>query len=100
MEINIDRRAARWFEEEVGLPQGCGIRFIIRLYGSSEIQKGYALGFEPNIPDMSVATKLVTDKGLVLYVEEDDLWFFDGHDLYIDYNEELQEPIYRYQKPS
>ncbi|WP_282920720.1 HesB/YadR/YfhF family protein [Ignavigranum ruoffiae] len=100
MKISIVPRAAQWFEEEVGLPEGCGIRFKARLYGTSQIMKGYALGFEPNQPSPDTQTVLRTDHGLLLFIEDDDLWFFDGHDLLIDFDEDLKEPKYIYQLPT
>ncbi len=35
---------------------------------------------------------------LNFFVEEEDVWFFDGHDLYVDYDEKEDELLFDYKK--
>ena len=35
MELKVDPASVAWFKEEVGLPQGAGVRFLVKVYGSS-----------------------------------------------------------------
>lgn len=97
MKIMINEEATRWFEEEVGLPEGMGIRFKPRIYGSSPVTKGYALSFEPNEPQGRLAAKAETANGLLFFVDEEDAWFFNDHDLIIEFDPALEEPKYLYQ---
>ena len=36
--------------------------------------------------------------GITFFIEESDLWFFKGHDLSVEYNEQIDELEYRYHK--
>ena len=40
MKIIIDERAQKWFEEEIGIPEGSGVRFLGKVYGSSPLHEG------------------------------------------------------------
>jgi len=31
------------------------------------------------------------------YIEEKDLWYFHGKDLFVDFNEQVNEPVFRYE---
>lgn len=35
--------------------------------------------------------------GITFFVEESDVWYFDGHDLLVTYNESAEEPVFEYQ---
>jgi uncharacterized protein YneR len=96
VEIMISKKAVDWFKDEIGVKQGEQIRFYIQFYGSSPIQEGYSLTFSrDNAIDKAASTEV---DGIVFYVEESDLWFFDGHNLYVDFNENGDELEFRYIK--
>ncbi|AZU62024.1 HesB/YadR/YfhF family protein [Neobacillus mesonae] len=97
MKINISEQALRWFKEEVGLSDGGKIKFYSQIYGCSPVQENYSLAFTvDNEPlDMEVSTEI---DGITFYVEGSDVWFFNGHDLHVDYNEKKDELEYRYTK--
>lgn len=97
MVINISDAALKWFQEEVELTKGDKVRFYTQIYGSSPIQESFALGFTvDNEPiDMSVKTEV---EGITFFIEGTDLWFFNGHDLHVDYNQQKDEVEYSYTK--
>ncbi len=97
MKISISDKALQWFKEEVGLSEGGKIKFYSQIYGSSPVQENYALAFTvDNEPvDMVVQTEI---DGITFYIEGSDLWFFNGHDLHVDYNEKIDELEYSYSK--
>ncbi|NRD79474.1 HesB/YadR/YfhF family protein [Bacillus sp. BRMEA1] len=96
MKIVISDQAQKWFKEEFGLKQGDKMKFYVQLYGSSPIQKGYSLGFSKDEP---INTYIGTENdGILFFVEESDLWFFDGHDLLVNYDEKKDELVYQYVK--
>ncbi|NCU18216.1 HesB/YadR/YfhF family protein [Pallidibacillus pasinlerensis] len=97
MKIEVSDAAIKWFKEEMGLENGDKIKFYSQIYGTSPVQPGYALGFTKDNSPLDMAAHTEKD-GLVFYVEERDLWFFDGHDLFVDYNEEQDELVYNYTK--
>lgn len=97
MELIIEDKAITWFEEEVGRAEGAGIRFKAMIYGSSPVNDTFALQIEPSEP-RSTLVEFTSDSGLLFFVEKSDEWFFQGHDLVVSFNEELQEPKYIYRK--
>jgi uncharacterized protein YneR len=96
MKITISDQAVKWFKEEMDLTKGEHIKFYAQIYGSSPVQESYSLGFTKDDPiDMIVNTE---KEGIVFFIEESDLWYFNGHDLYVDYNEKIDEIEYSYTK--
>ncbi|WP_251551027.1 HesB/YadR/YfhF family protein [Neobacillus muris] len=96
MEIVISEQAIKWFKEEVGLQSGDKIRFYVKIYGSSPVQDGYTLAFTKEDPlDIAVSTEA---EGILFFIEEADLWFFDGHNLHVNYHEQEDELEYNYIK--
>lgn len=97
MDIYISNLALTWFKDEVGLQAGSHIRFYPMIYGSSPVQENFSLGFSVEEPVDTAAS--TTADGIQFYVEETDVWFFNGHDLHVEYNEAWNEVEYNYIKP-
>ncbi|MBF6626549.1 HesB/YadR/YfhF family protein [Tuanshanicoccus lijuaniae] len=97
MNIIVSSQAAEWFKEEVGIREGAGIRFKSKIYGNSPVTEGFAIAMEADEP-MNPIAKTVTENGLLFFVEENDEWFFNGHDLSVEFDEKRKEPKYRYLK--
>ncbi|MBZ6526560.1 Fe-S cluster assembly protein HesB [Aerococcaceae bacterium DSM 111021] len=97
MELIIEDKAIKWFEEEVGRAEGAGIRFKAMIYGSSPVHESFALQIEPSEP-RSTLVEFTSENGLLFFVEKDDEWFFREHDLVVSFNDELNEPKYIYRK--
>lgn len=96
MEIYISDEATKWFKEEMFLENGDHIRFFVKYGGSSPVQEGFSLGMSKEAPsDIAVKKE---QNGILFYIEEKDLWYFDNHNLHVDYDQELDEPIYMYKK--
>ncbi|WP_141432349.1 HesB/YadR/YfhF family protein [Bacillus sp. 03113] len=94
MNIHICDEAATWYKEEMLLKEGDFIRFFARYGGCSTVQQGFSLGISNEKPfDIGIQT---TKDGITFFIEEKDLWYFDNHDLVVDFNKEMDEPIYRY----
>jgi len=94
VKIVITERASKWFKEEMELEQGDYVKFYTQFYGSSPVQETFSLGFTKDTPiDPAVST---VAKGIIFFVEESDLWYFAGHDLHVDYNENSDEIEYEY----
>ncbi|MCR2822890.1 HesB/YadR/YfhF family protein [Lederbergia panacisoli] len=96
MEIHLTDKAAEWFHDEMYLTKGDYVRFYVRYGGSSPIQQGFSLGVNKEEPiDVGI---LYERDGINYFIENRDTWYFDGHDLYVDYNQKLDEPLYEYKK--
>lgn len=94
MNIHFTDTALQWFKEEMHLTTGDFVRFYVRYGGASPIQEGFSLGFNKEEP-IEVGIKEIHD-GVVFYVEEKDLWYFKNYDLYVDYDQRADGPVYEY----
>jgi|SRR5690625_3730570 len=97
MKIEISEKALQWFKDEVGLEEGDKVRFFTQIYGSSPIQENYALAFTIDNDTSDAVVSTVSD-GITFFINETDLWFFKEYDLYVEYNEVLDEVKYEYKK--
>lgn len=97
MDIIISKSALQWFKGEVELKTGEKVKFYPKVYGNSPVQEGFSLGFTVDNEPIDMITKFESE-GMLFYIEERDLWFFNGHDLHVNYNEEKDEVEYSYTK--
>lgn len=95
MEIKITDKAVQWFKQEMELIEGDYIRFFVRYGGSSPLHEGFSLGMNKEEP-MDPAV-IVNKDGCRYFIEERDIWYFNGHNLLVDYDEKTDGPIYRYE---
>ncbi|MFD1737046.1 HesB/YadR/YfhF family protein [Bacillus salitolerans] len=96
MKLLIDEQAANWYRDELNLDKGDSIRFFVRYGGCGTVQSGFSLGVSKDLPDeigMSAYSKDVH-----FFVEQKDLWYFDGHSLHVLFNETYKEPEFNYIK--
>lgn len=96
MKLVVTNHAIQWLLQEVGLNKGDTVRFNARYGGSSPVQLGFSLGFLKDTPSRVVAS--YEKEGILFFIEETDLWYFDRHDLHVDYDEKLDEIHYMYVK--
>jgi len=98
MNIHISDEAFNWYKNEFSLKDGDYVKFFVRYGGFHSLQRGFSLGISLEKPyDIGVGTK---KNGVTFYVEEKDLWYFDQHDLYVNYNRIYDEPEFHYEKTS
>jgi len=97
LNIHISDTALTWFKDEVGLKPGSYVRFYPMIYGNSPVQENFSLGFSIEDPVDAIASTEVA--GIQFYAEETDVWYFNGHDLYVKYNEAMDEVEYDYKLP-
>lgn len=96
MKIVINDQAASWYKEELELHAGDYVRFFARYGGHSTVQQGFSLGISNEEPlDAGTAT---TKDGITYYIEQKDMWYFDNHNLYVEFNEKAKEPEFKYEK--
>ncbi|MGE7624010.1 HesB/YadR/YfhF family protein [Viridibacillus sp. NPDC096237] len=96
MKIVVSAEALEWFEKEMDIEDGDQIRFYARYGGSSPFHEGFSLGMNRE-QSMNPAVE-VEKNNTTFYIEEDDLWFFDNHDLHILVDATLNEIKYDYIK--
>jgi len=96
MNIQISSEAAAWYKRELDLSNGDFVRFFVRYGGYSTVQSGFSLGVSNEEPvDMAVK---IENEGITFYIEEKDVWYFDDHDLSIEFQSEQDEPAFHYLK--
>ncbi|MDN3015934.1 HesB/YadR/YfhF family protein [Paenibacillus sp. BSR1-1] len=96
MKIHISKEAAAWYIEELNINNGDFVRFFVRYGGCSTVQSGFSLGVSTEEPvDIGAAANL---DGITFYIEEKDLWYFDNHDLVINFHSDYEEPVFEYKK--
>ncbi|MGD6804287.1 HesB/YadR/YfhF family protein [Rossellomorea aquimaris] len=96
MNISFSDEALKWFKEEMDIEEGDFVRFYVRYGGSSPLHESFSLGVNKEEP-IDMGSKKEVD-GTTFFVEENDLWFFLEHDLYVNFNKKLHEPSYEYKK--
>lgn len=96
MKIVISEEAFAWFKEEMEIRNGDTIRFYARYGGSSPFHEGFSLGMNREEPHHLGVETIV--EGVHFYIEKDDEWFFNDHDLYVYVNPEVGELTYKYQQ--
>lgn len=96
MKIQISSEAAGWYKQELNLKPGDFVRFYVRYGGCSTVQSGFSLGISTDEP-VDIGAKTVED-GITFYIEEKDIWYFDDHDLLVDYHAKYEEPVLDYKK--
>ncbi|MDQ0430135.1 MULTISPECIES: HesB/YadR/YfhF family protein [Caryophanaceae] len=96
MQINISDDALNWFKKEMEVAPGEAVRFFVRYGGSSKLQPGFSLGVTKDQPH-EMAVQLEQDQ-VTYFIEQSDVWYFDGHNLQVSVNDDLHELDYSYEK--
>lgn len=96
MKIIVSDEAYNWFKREMEIEKGDTIRFYVRYGGSSPFHEGFSLGMNREEPH-EIGVELEHDN-VLFYIEKDDEWFFNEHDLHVHVNEQADELAYEYIK--
>lgn len=87
--------AFSWYKDELDLNEQTSIRFFVRYGGIGGQVPGFSLGISEVEPEnLHTSIKM---NGIIFFIEEDDLWYFEGKDLIITFDEQLKEPRFTYQ---
>lgn len=96
MNFLISDSAKNWYLRELNPKENDCIRFFVQYGGHSGIQKGFSLGIRIDIPINPGV--LISTGNINFYIEEDDLWFFDNHDVSVTLLENDEYPQMNYIK--
>lgn len=97
MKITLTEDALKWYETKIPLEEGEAIRFFGKTYGKTEVHDGFSLGMQVDNPDNHEQILALTEENNRTYfTTKKDAWFFDGYDLKVAINEELNEPSYHF----
>lgn len=95
MKLTITPNAQNWFKKEIGPTQETGIRFYGKIYGKTEVHDGFSIAMSVESPEEPIIKEQID--GITYFIEETDDWFFKGYDLLVDYDAEMDEPIYKFE---
>lgn len=96
MKIVITEQALKWFYDEMDVQSGDYIRFYARYGGSNPFHVGFSLGMSKDDPlNPSI---VLQQNGITFFIEKDDEWFFNDHDLLVDFDEKIDELKYEYKQ--
>lgn len=95
MNIHITKEAGIWYKEELELSTPTQIRLYPRYGGVGGIIPGFSIGINNDTPETIYASFTIED--IQFFVEEQDSWYFDGYDLKVQLNKELDEPEFIYE---
>lgn len=92
MEIKISEQAQNWFENELGIASGKGVRFLGKVYGDTQVHEGFSVGIDVDSPIDPIGITEIN--GIPYFVEAGDNWFFSGYNLEVGFDESTKEPEY------
>jgi len=95
MNIIVNDLAAAWYKEEMLLNKGDYVRFFARYGGCSTVQQGFSLGVSKENKTHTIGVKTIV-QDITFYIDEKDIWYFDGKDLLVEFNEKANEPEFIY----
>ena len=94
MKLTITPKAQEWFKREIELGDNQGIKFYGKVYGKTQVHDGFSVGMSVDTVDSPLVKTIIDDQ--LFYIEEADEWFFKGYDLVVDYNAQLDEPMFEF----
>lgn len=94
MKLIITDKALQHFKENWDLQTGAEVGFMGRYGGCSPVQQGFSLGITLQAPLSPIVIEEID--GIKFYINEKDEWYFDGHDLEVDFDLDKQELVYHY----
>ena len=78
----------------MGISGKKGVRFLGKVYGSSQIHEGFSVGLDVDEPVSPIG--MAEYNGILHYVRDADDWFFNGYDLHVGFDEKQREPEYNF----
>ncbi|KRL68357.1 HesB/YadR/YfhF family protein [Companilactobacillus versmoldensis] len=92
MKIIISDDAAKWYQDNVDLKPGDGIRFYGKVYGKTMVHEGFSIAFRKEEPTKPVSSTEVN--GITYFITDNDTWFFARYDLDVEYDSKTDSPEY------
>lgn len=94
MQIIISEEAVHWYKTELDIVGPTYIRFYVRYGGIGGNVPGFSLGITIESPsDMHTSIKV---DNITFFIEKSDRWYFEDKDLFISFDEQLNEPQFTY----
>lgn len=98
MDIKISEKAQEWYEKELGVGEGRGVRFLGKVYGNTAVHEGFSIAIDVAKPENTIA--ITTHNDIPYFIDAADEWFFNGYNLEVVFNEQTGEPEYLFHEIS
>lgn len=95
MKLIITDAASKWFQDEMGLHTGNGIKFYGKTYGHTEVHHGFSQGFTREDKPIEPVLEVKKD-GINYHIDSLDEWFFSGLVTTVDYSAKLDGPVFHF----
>lgn len=95
MKINLTDEAVEWFKNELDLPEENKVlQFYVRYGGEFQLKQGFSPAFrvEPS-NDVEIGYH-ENYNDLIVVVSEDDLWYFEDHEVLVEKVDHEDEIVY------
>lgn len=89
MKLTVTETAVAYFKRDWNAREGDNVRIFVRYGAGISPQGSFSLGIVKEPPQAIGASNV--NEGILFFVNESDAWFFDGKDLTVDYDAELDE---------
>lgn len=96
MKLTLTDKAIQWFEEGYPLAEGESIRLFGKTYGNTEVHDGFSVGMKSSDPDKHEILARVDHNNRTYFASKDDEWFFNGYDLEVDFDFDMEMPLYHF----
>lgn len=94
MKITVSLAAQQWYKNNLELKPGDGLHFYGKVYGRTNVHFGFSLAFVKQKPQHPYYQAVYQE--ISYYFDEEDIWFFTGYDLQIDYDADFDGPTYTF----
>lgn len=95
MKLIVTDRVNQWFQDEMGLTSGNGIKFYGKTYGYTEVHHGFSPAFTREDQPIEPVLELEKD-GINYHIDGLDEWFFKDLVTTVDYNPKTDGPIFHF----
>jgi uncharacterized protein YneR len=93
MNLQMSKKAAQWYKNELELSDDAYLRFFVR-YGFGGHIPGFSLGVKQDTPMDIFASRDL--EGITFFIENKDAWYFENNDLHVSFNDKMHEPEFEY----
>ncbi|MBA1434649.1 HesB/YadR/YfhF family protein [Bombilactobacillus bombi] len=94
MKMTVSSAAQQWYRENIDLKPGDGLHFYGKVYGKTNVHNGFSLAFQKQKPQHPHYETVL--EGISYFFDDEDVWFFTGYDLQIDYDSKIDSPTYTF----
>ncbi len=87
MNLEITEKAIEWFKNELEFHDDQALRIFVRYGGEFQLKQGFSPAFTVDPLSASEIGFKDVKNDIPFFIDEKDLWYFEGNDLVIDLND-------------